>query len=81
MSEYKENLSLNIQKNQSETFKLSNTIRKYINKILNEEMKLNFTKFITPYRINLNDKKYLKVWQKFKCIEEFDPMDFLTELV
>ena len=23
-------------------------------------MKLNFTKFITPYRINLNDKKYLK---------------------
>ena len=60
MSEYKENLSLNIQKNQSETFKLSNTIRKYINKILNEEMKLNFTKFITPYRINLSDKKYLK---------------------
>jgi hypothetical protein len=23
-----------------------------------------------------SDKKYLKVWQKFKCIEEFDPMDF-----
>ena len=26
-----------------------------------------------------NDKKYVKVWRKFKSIEEFDPVDFLED--
>lgn len=28
---------------------------------------------------DFNNKKYIKSWRKFKCIEEFDPIDFLEE--
>lgn len=28
---------------------------------------------------DFNNKKYIKSWSKFKCIEEFDPIDFLDE--
>ena len=60
MSTYEDNFNLNIQKNKSDTFELSKNTKKIIHKIINEEMKLNFTKFISSYQININDKKYFE---------------------
>ena len=34
-----------------------------------------YASIVSPY-----DKKYIKVWQKFKCIEEFDPNDIFDFL-
>ena len=60
MSTHKDNFNLNIQNNKSDTFELSKNTKKIIHKIINEEMKLNFTKFISSYQINIKDKKYFE---------------------
>ncbi len=53
-------IDLNLQPNKSETFELSNNSKKYILSKLNEEMKLNFSKFIQHYQIKIKDRNYFK---------------------
>ena len=53
-------LDLNIKKEKSETFELPNKTKKLISKMLKEEIFLNFTKFISPYIISKNEKKYFE---------------------
>ena len=58
MSKY--SLDLSLKRKQTETFKLPNKTKKLISKMLKEEISLNFTKFISPYIINKNEKKYFE---------------------
>ena len=60
MSNFSKDSILNLEKNHSETFQLSSNTKKLISKILNEEMNLNFKKFITPYQVDIKNKKYFK---------------------
>ena len=60
MFKSKQLINLDIKSSNSETFELSNNSKKYISSKLNEEMKLNFSKFIQYYQIKIKDKKYFK---------------------
>ena len=60
MFKSKQLINLDIKSSHSETFELSNNSKKYISSKLNEEMKLNFSKFIQYYQIKIKDKKYFK---------------------
>ena len=60
MFKNKQLINLDIKPSNSETFELSNNSKKYIYSRLNEEMKLNFSKFIQYYQIKIKDKKYFK---------------------
>ena len=60
MSNCKYFIDLNIQANKSETFELSNNSKNYILNKLNEELKLNFSKFIQYYQIEIKYQKYFK---------------------
>ena len=54
------NLDLKLNKGRSETFVLPNKTQKLISRMLKDELYLNFKKFISPYIINKNQRKYLK---------------------
>ena len=60
MSKFLGDFDLNIQKSKSETFKLSNNTKRFINDKINKDMKLNFTEFIKLYQIDIKNEKYFK---------------------
>ena len=60
MSKCDLNLDLTVKSQKSETFELSLKAKKLISKMLQEEISLNFTKFISPYLINKSYKQYFK---------------------
>ena len=64
MSKSRINLDLKLNKGNTETFELPKKTKKLISKMLKEELSLNFTKFITPYIINKNKKKYFEEYLK-----------------